>query len=386
MNNDSKKKAGILRNNAFQTIIASLLCIVIGLLIGYVVLLIINPKGAAGAITAILKNYFYYPSQKAMMKYMGTTLVKASALLMCSLSVLFAYKVGLFNIGAAGQYLMGTMGSISVGLWLGWSGCPSWLAWICAFIVGITLGALWGAIPGLFKAFLNINEVITCIMTNWIAANLVTWWFDAHDIFKNAAEGGKVGYTIPLKNVDVLTPKLGMDILFPGSQANGGFWIACLIAVLMWVVMTKTTFGYELRACGLNRHAAKYAGINDKKNIVLSMVIAGALASAGGCLYFLSGNTEFYWSTYMSLPTDGFNGIPVALLAANHPIGVIFTGIFMSMLNVAGIQLKYLTAYNEYIADIIIATIVYLSAFAMFFKMLLNGRRKKKETAEGGTK
>ena len=100
MNNDSKKKAGILRNNAFQTIIASLLCIVIGLLIGYVVLLIINPKGAAGAITAILKNYFYYPSQKAMMKYMGTTLVKASALLMCSLSVLFAYKVGLFNIGS----------------------------------------------------------------------------------------------------------------------------------------------------------------------------------------------------------------------------------------------------------------------------------------------
>ena len=252
--------------------------------------------------------------------------------------------------------------------------------------MGVVLGALWGAIPGLFKAFLNINEVITCIMTNWIAANLVTWWFDAHDIFKNAAEGGKVGYTIPLKNVDVLTPKLGMDTLFPGSQANGGFWIACLIAVLMWVVMTKTTFGYELRACGLNRHAAKYAGINDKKNIILSMVIAGALASAGGCLYFLSGNTEFYWSTYMSLPTDGFNGIPVALLATNHTVGVIFTGIFMSMLNVAGIQLKYLTAYNEYIADIIIATIVYLSAFAMFFKMLLNGRRKRKENAEGGTK
>ena len=195
--------------------------------------------------------------------------------------------------------------------------------------------------------------------------------------FKNAAEGGKVGYIIPLKNVDVVTPKLGMDILFPDSQANGGFWIACLIAVLMWVIMTKTTFGFELRACGLNRHAARYAGINDKRNIVLSMVIAGALASAGGCLYFLSGNTEFYWSTYMSLPADGFNGIPVALLASNHPIGVIFAGLFMSMLNIAGLQLKYLTAYNEYIANIIIATIVYLSAFAMFFKMLLNTKRKK---------
>mgnify|MGYP002300892278 CR=1 FL=1 len=273
---------------------------------------------------------------------------------------------------------MGTMGSISVAIWMGTSGCPAGLAWVCAFLTGIVLGALWGAIPGLFKAFLNINEVITCIMTNWIAANLVTWWFDAHDVFKNAGEAGKIGYTIPLKNLGISTPKLGMDVLFPGSQANGGFWIACIIAVLMWVVMTKTTFGYELRACGLNRHAAKYAGINDKKNIILSMVIAGALASAAGSLYFLSGNTEFYWSTYMSLPADGFNGIPVALLAVNHPIGVVFTGIFMSMLNVAGIQLKYMTAYNEYIADIIIATIVYLSAFALIFKMILNGRKKKK--------
>ena len=151
----------------------------------------------------------------------------------------------------------------------------------------------------------------------------------------------------------------------------------------MWVIMTKTTFGYELRACGQNRHAAKYAGINDKKNIVLSMVIAGALASAGGALYYLSGNTEFYWSTYMSLPSEGFNGIPVALLAANHPIGVIFAGVFMSMLNVAGLQLKYLTAYNEYIADIIIATIVYLSAFSMFIKTMLNGKKKNKKVKGG---
>lgn len=119
MNNESKKKESILRNNAVQTIIASLLCIVIGLLIGYLVLLIINPAGAAGAITAIIKNYFYYPSQKAMMKYMGTTLVKASALLMCSLSVLFAYKVGLFNIGAAGQYVVGAGASLYFALKLG---------------------------------------------------------------------------------------------------------------------------------------------------------------------------------------------------------------------------------------------------------------------------
>jgi len=308
---------------------------------------------------------------------LGNMLFRATPLIMTGLSVAVAFKTGLFNIGAAGQYLMGTMGTLSVGLWLGWAGVPTFVAWICAFLAGVLLGGLWGAIPGLFKAFLNINEVITCIMTNWIAANLVTWWFDAHEVFKNAAEAGKVGYTIPLKNVGVVTPKMLMNILFPGSQANGGFWIAVVIAVAMWIMMTKTTFGYELRACGSNRHAAKYAGINDKKSIILSMAIAGALAAAGASLYYLSGNTEFYWSTYQKLPAEGFNGIPVALLAANHPIGVIFSGIFMSMLNISGLQLKYLTAYNEYIADIIIAIIVYLSAFSMLFKTVLSKKIKK---------
>ncbi len=307
---------------------------------------------------------------------MGNMLFRAVPLILTGLSVAVAFKTGLFNIGASGQFLMGTMGTLTVGLWLGWTDCPKAIAWIAAFLVGALLGALWGSIPGIFKAFLNINEVITCIMTNWIAANLVTWWFDNHDLFKNSSQGGKVAYIIPLKNVGVVTPKWLMDKLFTGSQANGGFWIAVIIAVIMFIIMTKTTFGYELRACGANRHAARYAGINDKKSIILSMAIAGALAAIGASLYYLSGNTEFYWSTYQKLPAEGFNGIPVALLAANHPVGVIFSGIFMSMLNVSGLQLKYLTAYNEYIADIIIAIIVYLSAFSMLFKNILSKKIK----------
>ena len=309
---------------------------------------------------------------------LGNMLFRATPLIMTGLSVAVAFKTGLFNIGAPGQYLMGIAGTLSIALTLGSNGCPVFIAWLAAFLGGMLLGALWGAIPGIFKAYLNINEVITCIMTNWISANLVTWWFDTHEVFKNSMEGGKIGYIIPLKNVGVVTPKMGMDVLFPGSQANGGFWIACLIAVAMYIMMTKTTFGYELRACGSNRHAAKYAGINDKKNIIFSMMIAGALSAAGASLYYLAGNTEFFWSTYLSLPAEGFNGIPVALLASNHPGAVIFSGLFMSMLNICGTQLKSLTAYNEYIADIIIAVIVYLSAFSMFIKTLLNGAEKKK--------
>lgn len=383
------------RSDGAKSVLSAIISILIGMAVGTLIIIIvgltkdgISIKGMWEGIRLVFLGVFSTGRDSGELSFgfnpvnMGNMLFRATPLIMTGLSVAVAFKTGLFNIGAPGQYLMGTMGTLTVGHVLGNTDCPVLIAWLAAFLTGVVLGALWGAIPGLFKAFLNINEVITCIMTNWIAANLVTWWFDAHDIFKNAAEGGKVGYVIPLKNVGVVTPKMGMDVLFPGSQANGGFWIACIIAVAMYIMMTKTTFGYELRACGSNRHAAKYAGINDKKNIILSMMIAGALSAAGAALYYLAGNTEFFWSTYLSLPAEGFNGIPVALLAANNPIAVVFSGVFMSMLNIAGTQLKSLTAYNEYIADIIIAIIVYLSAFSMFIKQILNGREKKK----GGNK
>ncbi len=395
-------KAVWYKSDGAKSVYSSLISIMIGMAVGALIIILVgllksnmSMSTIWDGIRLVFLGVFSTGRENGELTFgfnpvnFGNMLFRATPLIMTGLSVAVAFKTGLFNIGAAGQYLMGVAGTLSVGLWLGWAGVPTWLAWICAFLVGVLLGALWGAIPGLFKSLLNINEVITCIMTNWIAANLVTWWFDANEVFKNGAEAGKIGYIIPLKHVGVTTPKFGMDILFPGSQANGGFIIACLIAIGMWVVMTKTTFGYELRACGLNRHAAKYAGVNDKRNIVLSMAIAGGLAAAGGSLHYLAGNTEFFWSTYMSLPAEGFNGIPVALLASNHPIGVVFSGAFMSMLSIAGIQLKSLTAYNEYIADIIIATIVYLSAFSLFFKTMLNGQGKKKTKKakkEGGNK
>ena len=172
-----------------------------------------------------------------------------------------------------------------------------------------------------------------------------------------------------------------LDKLFPGSQVNGGIIIAAVIAVLVWVLMSRTTFGYALKSCGANRYAAKYAGINDKSCIILSMAIAGGLSGAAAALYWLSGNTEFFWSTYQTLPTEGFNGIPVALLAANNPIAVVFTGCFMSMLNIAGLQIKNLTAYNEYLTDIIIAIIVYLSSFSLVIKLMLTGKKKKTAVA-----
>ena len=372
-----------------KKLLASLISIIVGLFVGAVVVVIvglckdnISLAGiwdgvrlifagilSTGRNTSGQLSWGFNPTS------LGNMLFRATPLIMTGLSVAVANKTGLFNIGAPGQYLMGTLASLVIALSIPSTVVPTGIIWLLALLGGMLAGALWGTIPGLLKAFLNINEVLACIMTNWLAANLVTWAFDVSNL-KNVTEGTKTGYIYKTSFNGVATSKMGLDGLFPDSQVNGGILVAVLIAVAMYILMTKTTLGYQLKACGSNRHAARYAGINDKRNIVLSMAIAGALAGGGAALYWLSGNTEFFWSTYQALPAAGFNGIPVALLAVNNPIGVIFTGIFMAMLNIVGQQLTGLTAYNEYITDVIIAVIVYLSAFSLVIRMKLTGKNK----------
>ncbi len=374
-----------------KKLLASLVSILVGLLFGAVVVVIvglfnsrIGLKGAWEGVRLIFLGIFSTGRDAAGAltwgfnpTNFGDMLFRAMPLIMTGLSVAVAFKTGLFNIGAPGQYLMGTMASLMVALSLPTDKMGAFLVWLLAFLAGVAAGALWGAVPGALKALLNINEVLACIMTNWIAANIVTWAFDISS-FKNVAESTKTGYVYKTTFNGVATAKLGLDKLFPGSQVNGGIFVAILAAIGMYILINKTTLGYQLKACGSNRHAARYAGIKDRRNIILSMAIAGALSGAGAALYWLSGNTEFFWSTYQSLPAIGFNGIPVALLAVNNPIGVIFSGIFMSMLNVIGLQMSNLTAYNEYLTDIIVAVIVYLSAFALVIRMLFDGRRKNR--------
>ncbi len=377
------------KKDGTKSLISSLISILAGMIVGGIIVFIvgltndsISLKGAFEGIKLIFFGIFSTGRNAAgeltfgfSPVNIGNMLFRATPIILTGLSVSVAFKTGLFNIGASGQYLMGTAASLYVALSVPTSVVPSWLVWVLAFLAGMLAGAVWGAIPGLLKAYLNINEVLACIMTNWIAANLVTWFFESSPL-RNAKEYGKMGYIQKTTDNAVSTAKLGLDKLFPNSQVNAGILVAILIAIVVYVIMSKTTLGYELKACGSNRHAAKYAGIKDKRSIVLSMAIAGSLSGAAAALYYLAGNTEFFWSTYQSLPSEGFNGIPVALLAYNNPIGVIFSGCFMSMLNIAGQQLKTLTAYNEYITDIIIASIVYLSAFSLFIKMLIDGKKK----------
>ena len=319
--------------DAAKSVLSAVISILIGMVVGTLIIVIvgltrdgITTKGMFDGIKLVFFGLFSTGRDAGDLTFgfnpvnMGNMLFRGTPLIMTGLSVAVAFRTGLFNIGAPGQYLMGTTATLYIALMLPTETIPAWIVWILAFLGGMIAGALWGCIPGILKAFLNINEVITCIMTNWIAANLVTWFFDVRDSLKNSQEGGKVGYILPTSTNGVETFKLGLDKLFPGSQVNGGIIIAILIAVLIYIIMTKTTFGYQLKACGSNRHAAKYAGINDKMNIIYSMARAGALSAAGASLYYLSGHTEFFWSTYQMLPSEGFNGIPVALLASNHPI------------------------------------------------------------------
>ncbi len=386
-----EKLSSLYAKDGTKKLISSLISILVGLLVGGIVVAIVgafNSKisgaGIWDGIRLIFAGILNTGRDTAgsltwgfNAQNIGNMLFRATPLIMTGLSVAIAFKTGLFNIGAPGQYLMGTLVTLYIALGVPSASVSPALIWLLAFLGGMLAGALWGAIPGLLKALLNINEVLACIMTNWIAANLVTWMFDISN-FKNMVENTKSGYIYKTTYNNVATPKMGLDHLFPNSQVNGGILVAILLAIVVYIVLEKTTFGYQLKACGSNRHAARYAGIPDKRNIVLSMAIAGALAGTGAALYWLSGNTEFYWTTYQSLPSVGFNGIPVALLAVNNPIGVIFTGIFMAMLDIVGMQLTNLTAYNEYITDVIISVIVYLSAFSLVIRMMLTGRKKHK--------
>ena len=383
-----KDKNLTLWNDGTKTVAASLLSILMGVIFGGMLLFVVAlalkmPLGSAWegfriVLAGVFNTGRNYDAGSALTfgfnaRLVGDMLFRATPLIMTGLSVALAYKTGLFNIGAPGQYLVGTAASIIVALSMDTGAVPAFLVWLLAFLAAIAAGALWGCIPGLFKAYLNVNEVITSIMTNWIAANLVTLLFDGSQ-FINNVDFGKTGYTLKTSTNGVATAKLGLD--FGGGNANAGILIAILFAAAAYVVINKTTFGYELRACGSNKNAARYAGMNEKRNIVLSMAIAGGLSAAGAALYFLQGDVEFYWHTSMTLPATGFNGIPVALLASCSPIGCIFSGMFMAYLTISGSQLSTFTAYNEYIANIIIAVIVYLSAFTLFFKGLMSAKKK----------
>ena len=377
-----REKAG------FKSVTSSVLCIIAGIIVGFLVMILLsivnertNIGNAFNGLLILLGGPFSSGRGAYIITNLGDMIFYATPLIMTGVSVAIAYKTGLFNIGAAGQFLMGLMGSLLVALNINTNGNPVMgvLVWILAVVVGCLSGMVWGAIPGFFRAVFNVNEVIVCIMTNWIAANIVSWVFGTMPHLINSGSG-KSGYLITTAATGNGTPTLGLNKIFNGSYIDAGIIVAILIAVAIYIILTKTTLGYELRACGANRDGAKYAGMNEKRNIILSMAIAGGLAAIGGALYYLNPGIEFKFdSAYATLPDYGFNGIPAALLGSNNPIAVIFVSLFIRYLNVGGGNLPS-AGFNKYIADVIIALIIYFAGFSKFFNDIMSRRKKRAET------
>ena len=373
------KKNNLLRNSGVQSMLASLMCILVGLLVGYIALLIINAEGAWEAICNIVKNFLYYPKPVQQLKYLGNTLVKTAPLLMCALSVLFANKAGLFNIGAAGQYVVGAGACLymALGLQLPW--------WIC-LLGAIAAGALLGALSGFLKTKFNVNEVISCIMFNWISLYCVNM------LLTNVKESTSP-YTEHVSKINpaALLPSLGLGKFFSKNQyVTIAIPLAILVAVAIWVLLEKTKLGYELKATGNNKNAAKYAGMKENRNIILTMAIAGGLAGMAAAMLYLSGYEQ--WScSQASVPGMGFNGIAAAFLGGLHPVGSVFSSFFIQHITAGGAYVDK-TLYCAQVSDFISSLIIYLCGFVLFMKTAMNkgldkaDEKRKAKKNEGGKK
>ncbi len=359
--NDSKKQSAIrsfLARPGVLSVVSALLCIVIGLLVGYIALLLIDARGATGAIFTILKNYFTYPSLPAQLKYLGNTLVKAAPLLMCALSIQFCYKAGMFNIGAAGQYVAGAGAALFCALSLGahWSVC---------LIAAIIAGGIFGIAVGLLRAYLNVNEVISGIMLNWIGLYLV-------NMLLTGVKETASPYTVTLAstNPSALLPSLGLSSLFANNKyVTIAIPLSVIFAIVVKIVLSKTVFGYEIVATGISPDAARYCGMKQKRNTVLALFIGGALAGCGAAFLFLTGYEQ--WSvTQSSVPGMGFNGIAATFLGGLDPIGTIFSSYFIQHITSGGSYLDK-NIYPSQISDFISSIIIYLCGFVLFFKIYL---------------
>ena len=359
-------KKNIWKNNGIQSLLASLACVVLGMLLGYIVLLFINPDGAGEAVSTIIKNFLTYSRPETQAKYFGNTLVKTAPLLMCALAILFAYKVGLFNIGVAGQYCAGIAVSLYAALAWHWG-------WLPCMLLAMLGGAVLGTISGLLKSYCNVNEVISGIMINWITLYLTNML-----LTKVKEDTSPYTYVLQHNNPSAVLPSLGLGRFFNNNQYVGlAIPLAVLIAIVVWVVLEKTRFGYELRATGNNKNAAKYCGMAEKRNIILTLAISGMLAAMGASMLYLTGYEQWQCST-SSVPGMGFNGIAAAFLGGLNPIGTILASFFIQHITAGGAYVDK-SMYCAQISDLISAIIIYLCGFVLFMKYAMNSAIARKE-------
>lgn len=357
----------IIYSGGFASFSSALMAIILGLIFGFIVMLIAKPESAGAGFRYITLGGF---------SRIWDVFYFATPILMTGLSVGFAFNMGLFNIGASGQYTMGMFFAMYVGFM--WKLPPS-IHWIVAILAGMVGGMLWGFIPGIFKALLNVNEVITSIMFNYIGMYLVDM----------AIQGSSTMYKFEQTRTNYLPASVQIPSLgIANSNVNWGIILAIAIGIILYIILQKTIFGYELKATGFNKFASEYAGMKGKKNIILTMIIAGGLSGLGGAFAILApsaiAGSSMTYEPINIIAANGFNGIAVALLGNSHPIGTIFSSLFVSHIQRGG-TLTSLVGYKPEIIDVVIAVIIYFSAFAAVMNEALAGffkrRIKKKEVS-----
>ena len=359
--------SSFIKNDSTKTVTTSLWCALVGLIIGFIILLCINVREAAYGMSSVLGNFLIFKNSADRWNYFGQTLAKTAPLIAMSLSILVSYKCGLFNLGASGQY------SIAV-LVITFLGYGANLPWYLVMIVAIIAGALWAMISGLLKAFFNVSEVISGIMLNWIALYFVNGilstnpavWDSSHSEAQRIEAGA-----------NAYIPSIGLNKIFSGNQIVGLGMILVLIAVIIiYIMFKKTTIGYELKATGLNHDAANYAGINKVKNILIATAISGALAGLAASLNIQNSFTS--WRLSSAVPSIGFEGISAAFLGGLHPIGIIFSSYFIQHITDGGSMITDLGFAPE-VASIMTSVIIYLSGFVAFVKEVIHKNEIKKE-------
>lgn len=359
--------SSLLKKDATKTVITSLWCALIGLILGFIILLFINAKEAAYGMTSVLGNYLIFTNPQDRLNYFGQTLAKTAPLIAMSLSILVSYKAGLFNLGASGQYSIAVIVISFLGVGMNW---PWWIVMILAMISA----SVFAMISGALKAYFNVNEVISGIMLNWIAlyltngilSNSTNVWDSAHS----------ETYTIS-NSSNAFIPSIGLDKVFAGNAIVGlGMVLILIVVAVIFILFKKTTIGYELKATGLNGDAADYAGINKIKNIFIAAGISGALAGLAAVLNLQNGFTA--WKLVSTPPEIGFQGISSAFLGGLHPIGVIFSSYFIVHITEGGSMITDL-GFSPEVASIMTSVIIYLSGFVVFVKEVMHKHEIKNE-------
>lgn len=345
----------------YNPLVISLIAVVSGILFAFIVVAVTG-KSPFGLLSALVRTMTGFnlqkPEQGINMLFVLNWWKYAVPMILTGLSVAFAYRTGLFNIGGEGQIIAGGVAAAFVALCVD---LPPIIHPIVCLLAAAIAGALWGFLPGILKAYRGINEVVICIMLNYSAMYLGNWLTRAFLPIDPNTNARTIAFpdSAILKQVTTATP----------SQFNWGFLTAIIGLILFWFIIEKTTFGYSLKATGFNKEAARYAGMKVEKNITLSMMISGAFCGVAGALFILG---EYkYGRIYTTFDNFGFDGISVALVGASNAVGVFFSGLLFSLLKSASGNLQAFQIPKE-LSEIVQAIIIFLVAIQYGIILLLN--------------